>query len=217
MSKIEKGKFYVLDGVGAAGKTTQAPLACEYLRSLGREVVLTREPGGVAPAETIRELIFLLKGKDAINPDHQVALFFAARYFWKKGVVVPNLYKGIDVLTDRYASATKAYRGYAEGADTDAIDKMVDAIMGEDKPDGIILLDVNARTAIERNQKDKTKRGEDPFDTQELEYFEKVIQGYREMAEENWDNIPWYFVDGEQSIDKVAEDVRVALDLIIGR
>lgn len=94
----ERGKFIVFEGVGGSGKTTQTALGGEYLRGRGRKVKVTGEPGGVTQAEVLRRLIFTLKEAGAANPDHQIALFFAARDFWVRGLVTPNIEFGIDVL-----------------------------------------------------------------------------------------------------------------------
>ncbi len=209
----ERGKFIVFEGVGGSGKSTQIELARLHLEKLGRDVITTREPGGIPEAECIREFIFQLKGERVINADQQVALFFAARNFWVKRLVIPQLTEGLDIISDRTYPSTNAYQGYGEGADCTIIQKMSQIVMGEYKPNGIILLDISPDTAISRK---KLNSAGDPFDEQEFEYYERVIEGYREMASTGWfNNTSWYVVDGEQPIDAVSEDVKMILKRII--
>lgn len=210
---VERGKFIVFEGILGAGKTTQAEFARKYLISLGRKANYTREPGGVTSGEVIRRLIFRLKGENAINADHQVALFFASREFWVKEFVAANLGVGNDVVSDRSYPSTAAYQGYAEGADLKSIESMTDIIMGEHKPDGIILLDISVDVGKERNVNQEEY---DPYDELGVEYFERVAKGYREMAETNWSDVPWYVVNGEQPLSLVAHDVRGVMGKILG-
>lgn len=98
---MERGRFIVFEGIGGSGKGTQIEIAGKLLENKGFKVITTREPGGIEPAEKIRQLIFDLRGKDLIGAEGQMALFFAARKLWVDGVVGPNLEKGINVLTDR--------------------------------------------------------------------------------------------------------------------
>lgn len=208
-----KGKFIVLEGVGGSGKSTQLVYASEHLTSLGRANVITREPGGVPEAERIRKLIFLLKGANIINADHQMALFFAAREFWVSGVVAPNIDKGVDVLCDRTYTSTGAYQGYAEGGNIETIKKMADIVMGNYKPNGIILLDISLETARRRVVRENGES--DPYDEKGKDYFKRLIYGYREMASQNWGDVPWYVVNGEKSRAEVAKEVARVLDAII--
>ncbi len=207
----ERGKFIVNEGVGGAGKTTQVELAAAYLRSKKYDVKTTREPGGDIAAEELRQLIFDLREQNAITPEQQVALFFATRRLWVRNVIAPQVEKGVTVLSDRTFPSTAAYQGYAEGADMQMIENLTRIVMDGYLPDAIILIDVSAKTAKRRNS---PKNERDPYDDQELAYFEKVVKGYRKMAASNWLGIPWHVVNGEQSIEAVAQEIRKRLDLI---
>ena len=210
---VERGKFIVIEGILGAGKTTQAELATDYLRSLGRKANYTREPGGVTAGEVIRRLIFRLKAKNIINADHQVALFFASRDFWVNELVAANIGVGYDVVSDRTYPSTRAYQGYGEGADLESIDRITEVVMGEYKPDGIILLDISLEKAIQRKGADED---DDPYDKLGIEYFRKVAQGYQDMADTNWSNVPWHVIDGERSVGDVAQDVQDVIKEILG-
>lgn len=209
---MERAKFVLIEGVGGAGKTTQAKLVSRYLNRTNRRTNVTREPGGVTSAEAIRRTIFEWRSKGLISPDQQVALFFIAREFWMREFVVPNLKLGINVVADRSYPSTVAYQGYAEGANLTTIKNLADMVVGKYRPDGIILIDVSAEVAKARNA---VKNERDPYDEAEMAYYRLVVIGYREMAKNNWGEINWQIVDGERPIRDVARDVRNAVDSII--
>lgn len=209
--EIDKGRFIVFEGIGGAGKTDQIPKANDLLKRNGFRCIYTREPGGLDPAEKIRDLIFKLKDAHLIGSEGQMVLFFAARSLWIDGVVAPNIDKGINVLTDRCHTSTGAYQGYAEGGNQETILKVADIVLGKYKPDAVILLDISKETSFKRRGKDING---DPFDKESPEYFEKLVAGYREMASTGWGGLNWYIVDAEpkpqvvsESIAKVLEDI----------
>lgn len=207
----ERGKFIVIEGIGGSGKGTQSEVAEALLRKNGLSVVSTREPGGIAPAEDIRQLIFSLRDKKLIGSEGQMVLFFAARKFWVDGVVAPNIDNGVNVLTDRCHTSTGAYQGYAEGGDQNKILEISNIILGNYKPDAVILLDISKETSKRRRGVDVQG---DPFDKEGPEYFDRLIAGYREMSKIGWGDLRWFTVDGEgtpgmvsESIAKVLEDI----------
>lgn len=210
--KKRKGKFIVFEGAGGCGKTTQITIIKKYLSQKKVPVLTTREPGGEKSAETIRNLIFLLKDKKLINADHQMALFSAARYFWVRKIIAPNLAKGKFIISDRTFTATGAFQGYAEGGDQKTILGISKEIMGECWPDAVIYFDVSAETSRKRSLKE-----EDAFDRESFAFVKRIVNGYRKMARENWGKIKWYTIDGEKSIPEVTEDLKKVIDKIIKR
>jgi dTMP kinase len=208
---LERGKFIIVEGVGGAGKGTQIPEAERYIQSLGHDVHITREPGGEKSAEEIRDLIFRFRGKELINADQQIIMFYTARDLWMKGVVIPRIQNGIHVLADRSYPSTAAYQGYGEGGNIEYIEKLSREVLGENRPDAIILLDVSAEEA----QKRKVDKGGDPFDDEGRDYQERLVKGYREMAVNNWSGVSWYVVNGEQQIEDVTQDICRVLDVIL--
>lgn len=210
---VERGKFIVFEGVGGCGKSTQAPIAKEFLEENGYEVVLTREPGGTSASEDIRDLIFELRQKELINPDQQMIMFFMARYLLVNELVKPSLKQGKVVLADRLHPSTNAYQGYGEGADKDKILKTADVVLGDCQPDAVLLFDISAETAVRRTADEESG---DPFDRLGIEYFQKVVDGYRVMAANSWGSLKWYIVDGENEISRVSVDVQKVLEDILG-
>jgi dTMP kinase len=210
---MKRGKFVVIEGVGGCGKGTQVKLAKKLLKKNKIKVVSTREPGGIGSSEVIRQLIFDLRDKKLIGSEGQMVLFYAARKFWIEKFVKPNLKKGVNVIADRSYTSTGAYQGYGEGGDQKKILGISDVVMGEVKPNAVILLDVSIETSMERR---KDPNG-DPFDKENKKYFQKIIDGYREMAKNKWGGLKWYVVDGEPKVSEVSESVAVVLDNILGK
>ena len=175
---MKKGKFIVFEGVGGCGKGTQVELAKRLLKKNRIKVITTREPGGIESSEVIRQLIFDLRDKKLIGAEGQMVLFYAARKFWVERVVKPNLKKGINIIADRSYTTTGAYQGYAEGGNQKQILGISEIVMGDTKPDDVILLDVSAETSMKR----RSDPNGDPFDKENKKYFQKIIDGYREMA-----------------------------------
>lgn len=209
--EIENGKFIVIEGIGGSGKGTQIEYAKNLLQKNGMEAVYTREPGGLEPAEKIRELIFHLRDKKLIGPEGQMVLFFAARKLWIDGVISPNIDKGTNVLTDRCHTSTGAYQGYAEGGNQEQILAIADEVLGEYKPDAVIFLDISKETFKKRRAENVEG---DPFDKESSEYFDRLIAGYREMAKTGWGGLKWYIVDGEPEPQIVSESVAKILEEI---
>lgn len=209
----KKAKFIVFEGVGGCGKGTQVELAKRLLKKNRIKVVTTWEPGGINSSEVIRRLIFDLRGQKLIGPEGQMVLFFAARKFWVDKVVAPSLKKGINVIADRSYTATGAYQGFGEGGDQKIILKISDVVMGKTKPDAVILLDVSAETSMKRRVDTKG----DPFDKEDKKYFQKIVNGYREMAKKRWGGLKWYVVDGEPSVKEVSESVVKVFEKIFSR
>lgn len=210
----ERGKFVVLEGVGGSGKDIQIEIAKNLLIKNGLKTISTREPGGVAEAEKIRELIFALKAKGLIGAEGQMAMFFTARKFWVDLLVRPNIEKGIHALVNRSYPSTNAYQGYAEGGNREKILAIADEVMGTCKPDAVLLLDISAGTSLKRRGFDVNG---DPFDRETPEYTERVVAGYREMAKTNWGDLRWFVVNGEPGPQVVSESIAKALEDIFER
>jgi dTMP kinase len=166
--------FVTFEGLDGTGKTTQAELLAEGLRGEGREVVLTREPGGTELGERIREL--LLHGPE-MSAWAEAALFTAARAELVERVIAPALGRGADVVCDRYVDSSLAYQGIARGLGVDRVLELnLPAIRGL-LPDRTFVLLVDAQTAA--------GRAGDPGDRIERlgdEFRARVDEAYRELA-----------------------------------
>lgn len=142
------GIFVTFEGIDGSGKSTQARLARDRLVGLGRDVILTREPGGSPGAEEIRSLLVRGSG-DRWSSETELILFNAARRDHVERTIRPALARGAIVLCDRYVDSTRGYQG-GDPERARLIDLMHRELIGLD-PDLTILIDVDARTAASRD------------------------------------------------------------------
>jgi dTMP kinase len=194
----KRGRLIVFEGGEASGKSTQAArLAAE----LG--AVLTREPGGTEIGKRIRELV-LDPGASAMASSTEALLMAADRAQHVAEVIEPALTAGKDVVTDRYVPSSLAYQGYGRGLDVEQLWRLSTEFAGAMQADLVVLLDIPASIATERLQ------GRDRMEAAGDEFHARVAEGYRRMAAAHPDR--WLIVDGEGSIEEVAERVREAVE-----
>jgi len=167
--------FVTFEGVDGSGKTTQATLLAEQLRSEGRDVVATREPGGTELGERIRELV--LHG-GAVAPWAEAALFAAARAQLVEDVIRPALARGADVVCDRYIDSSLAYQGLGRNLGIDRVLELNLLATRGLLPDRTILLLVSLDEAARR-------RGDeaDRLEGEGGEFAAEVDRAYRELAQ----------------------------------
>ena len=195
--------FITLEGPDGSGKSLQmAPLA-EYVRSLGYEVLTTREPGGTAIGDQIREVIMRMDNK-SMNPRTEILLFCAARAQIVAQVIRPNLEKGVVVISDRYADSTLAYQGYGHGLSLETLRHILDFATGGLKPDLTLLLDVDVEQGLSRRH---TGGGEwNRLDDYEMEFHQRVRKGYLELAAAAPER--WQRIDAGLTPDEVQAHIR---------
>ncbi len=171
-----RGVFITLEGGEGAGKSTQARLLAEALRETGREIVLTREPGGTKGAEAIRAL--LLDPTSEMTPMADALLHFAARADHVGRVIRPALARGAAVICDRFYDSTMAYQGYGMGMDVAAIASLV-RLIGL-IPDITLMLEVPEFVAKGR----LVGRGgsADRYELMGSETMARIAHGFRAIA-----------------------------------
>jgi dTMP kinase len=167
--------FVTFEGLDGSGKTTQVELLRRHLEGAGREVVVTREPGGTELGERIREL--LLHGPD-MSGWAEATLFAAARAELVDRVVSPARERGADVLCDRYVDSSLAYQGIARGLGLDAVLELNLAAVQGVLPDRTFLLLVDPALAARR-----TGRARDRIEREDDAFRARVDAAYRELAE----------------------------------
>jgi dTMP kinase len=200
------GLFITFEGPDGCGKSTQiAPLA-DYLRSKGRKVYTTREPGGTEISDQVRQIIMAMKNT-SMHPRTELLLFLSARAQLVEEIIRPRLAAGEIVISDRYGDSTLAYQGYGHGVDRDVIRNLLAFATGGLKPDLTLLLDVDAETGLRRRQ---TGGGEwNRLDANKLAYHERVRQGYLQLARE--EPARWVIIDACQSPERVQSALRAAI------
>jgi len=190
--------FVTFEGVDWSGKSTQAVLLVEWLRGEGRTVVATREPGGTAVAEGVRDLV--LHGSH-MAPWAEAALYAAARADHAAQVIRPALARGDDVVCDRYLDSSVAYQGIARGLGEQRVRELSLIVTEGLLPDRTFLVLLDPEAALGRATGDH-----DRIEREGAEFMQKVDAGYRELAAADPDRI--VAVDGARPPDTIAEEIR---------
>jgi dTMP kinase len=196
-----KGIFISFEGIEGTGKSTQAKLLYQWLFSKKYEVVLTEEPGGTQIGLRIRELLLSVEHKDMTSLT-ELLLYNASRAQHLHEIIVPAIRRGAVVITDRFSDSTVAYQGYGRGIDLNLIDSIDKIVTGNMKPDLTILLDLDADTGLKRNRGiNKTDR----LELEDLEFHQRVRNGYREIAARERGRIR--LIDASGNVEEVQDKI----------
>jgi len=199
------GKFITVEGIEGVGKSTNIDFIHRQLLAAGREVVLTREPGGTPLAEAIRGLL-LDPAYTGMDARCELQLVFAARAEHLARVIRPALAQGKWVLCDRFTDATYAYQGGGRGIDTAIIASLEALVQGSFRPDLTLLLDVPVAVGLAR----AGKRGAlDRFEQEQVEFFERVRTAYLDMARAHAQR--YRIVDAARPLDEVQCELEAVL------
>ena len=200
-----KGKFITVEGIEGVGKTTNIDFIHQQLLSAGKEVVLTREPGGTPLGEAVRGLL-LDPAYTGMDSTCELQLMFAARAEHLAKVVWPALEQGQWVLCDRFTDATYAYQGGGRGIDGGVIARLEELVQGDFRPDLTLLLDVPVEIGLAR----ASKRGAlDRFEQEKVAFFERVRNAYLEMAQRNPDR--YRVIDASLPLNDVQNQIAAIL------
>lgn len=202
---MTRGRFIALEGGEGAGKSTQIALLADYLRARGRDVVVTREPGGTIGAEAIRAL--LVQGeKDRWGAEAEALLMCAARADHVARVIRPALARGAWVICDRFVGSTLAYQGAGRGLAREGLVALHNFATDHLWPDLNIILQVDAATGLARAQ---TSGGEDRFENIGADFHQRVAQGFADLCAQD----PAHFcrIDAKGTPEEVAAKIRAHL------
>jgi len=181
MTHAARGRFITLEGGEGAGKSVQAKRLEDNLKSLGLEVVRTREPGGSPDAEALREAI--LSGFAAqFGPEGEALLFAAARIDHLDQTILPALRRGAWVVCDRFADSTRAYQGVAGNLPPALIARLEQVVVGTNAPDLTLILDIPAEAGLKRAAKRRGKGGADRFEGEALAFHQTLRRAFLDIA-----------------------------------
>lgn len=204
----QKGLFITLEGPDGGGKTTQAQQLARWFRLYGRETVITREPGGTATAESIRELV--LDPALDLSPETETLLQLAARADHVDQVIRPTLEAGKVVICDRFTDSTMVYQGILRDMDLDQLRKLNDFATRGLRPDVTLLLDGDPRELVKRRENRGTV---DKFELQGLAYQDRIRAGYLRLAQEEPERI--LVVDALREPEVVTEEIICSLERFV--
>jgi dTMP kinase len=202
------GRFVTLEGIEGVGKSTQVARLSAALRGKGVAHVVTREPGGTALAETIRDVV--LTARDETLPaTAELLLMFAARAVHIKNLVEPNLRAGRWVICDRFTDATYAYQGGGRGVPTVQIRELEAMVQGALRPDLTVLLDAPVAHALARARTRNAGAAADRFEREKREFFERVRDAYLARAAAEPTRIA--VLDATRSVDEIGAGILALL------
>lgn len=201
------GKFITFEGPEGSGKSTQVKRLFDRLVAQGMTVVCTREPGGTATGEAIRNILQHDSVDEQLSARAELLLFAASRAQLVDHVIGPALERGEWVLCDRFIDSTMAYQGFARGMSIDTLDRINDFAIAGRKPDLTLLLDLDIGCGFQRLEKRYAdgNASADRFEREERDFHLRVRDGYHQLAARE----PGRFriIDADQPIDDVASRV----------
>jgi dTMP kinase len=181
-----KGLFITFEGTEGSGKSTQIPLLAERLRLLGHHVRTLREPGGTPIGEEIRHTLKHSKANEAMTPEAELLLMNASRAQLVREVIRPALAAGEIVLSDRFYDSTTAYQGYGRQLDLAMVRSIIDAAVGDTRPDLTLLFvlpyDIAEERRLVRQPSLPMAIQRDRIEEAGRSFFERAAKGYQAIA-----------------------------------
>lgn len=199
---MTQGLFITFEGPDGAGKTSVLQAILPQLADFGREIVTTREPGGVAIAEDIRSII-LNPENTAMDDKTELLLFIAARRQHLKERILPPLAKGSLVLVDRFIDSSVAYQGFGRGLDVADINWLNQYATDGLKPDLTLYFDIDVEEGLARIARN-ADRDVDRLDMEKLDMHQRVRQGYLSILEAEPNRM--VKIDASQPLEAVVAD-----------
>ena len=211
---MEKGILISFEGTDGCGKSTQIRLLSEYLKEKGREVVISREPGGCRVGEKIRKILLSAENSE-ISPMCELFLYEAARAQHMHEVIEPALEKGKIVILDRFIDSTFAYQGFGRELGEECVDVFNKYAINNRYPDITLMLQLSPELAFKR------KGGSDTKDRMEMagdKFFKLVRDGLERASEKYSDRIIKINVEGtcEDTHKKICNIINLILEKIDG-
>lgn len=199
---IDKGVFISIEGPEGAGKTTIIQMIAAHLKQQGKEIVQTREPGGIDIAEQIRSVI-LAKENTAMDPRTEALLYAAARRQHLIERVKPALDQGKVVLCDRFIDSSLAYQGYARGLGIDEVYSINKFAIEDMMPRLTLYFDIEPELGLQRINEHQG-REVNRLDLETIDFHRKVREGYHELTRRFAERI--HTIDASKPVESVFDD-----------
>lgn len=196
------------EGADGSGKSTQIKFTEQYLKGLGYNVVITRDPGGTELGLHFREILLNYTGQ--ITDLAEMFIFLADRAQHVELKIKPLLEQGVFVLCDRYIDSTVAYQGYGRGIPIDQVELLNKIATNNTMPDLTLLFNVSTEVGMKRVAKGGSK---DRLESEVKEFHQKVSEGYLELARKDPDRFA--VIDADKPIEEVKKQVKTALDNLL--
>ena len=205
---MKKGFFITFEGGEGTGKSTQIKLLDDYLKSKGKNTVITKEPGGTEVGLEIRKLL-VCGDKDKFDAVAEALLYFADRHIHLTKKIWPAMEDGCIVMSDRFADSTFAYQywGYNKRVSKETLQQLYQIAVGDFKPDLTIILDIDPKIGLERSfNKAKTMEVKElRFEGREFEFHQNLRNGFLEIAKEESNRC--VVLDANKSIEDLHKDI----------
>ncbi|MFH1914062.1 MAG: dTMP kinase [Pseudomonadota bacterium] len=205
--------FVTFEGIEGTGKTTQIARLRDHLESQGREVFLTREPGGSRVGRELRQMLLHVNNSD-LTAITELFLYLADRAQHVAQVIKPQLEAGQIVLCDRFADSTIVYQGYGRGLGIDMLRQLNEVAVDGVWPDLTIVFDLDPELGLERatrrNSEDGKAMAEGRFEAEHLSFHRRIREGYLTWAALNRDRIK--VADASSGSDEVFGRVRALIE-----
>ena len=198
------GLFITFEGGEGCGKSTQIAALKARLEAMGKTVVQTREPGGTALGESVRNLLQYDDAGQGMSPEAELLLFAASRAQHVRELIAPAIAEGQIVLCDRFLDSTTVYQGFARAIDSKKVDTINQFAIGDTNPDLTILIDLPPEIGLARVHA-RSDGQLDRMEKEAIEFFQAVRQGYLDLAKSE----PKRFLvlDGSQSVEELETQI----------
>jgi dTMP kinase len=203
---MSRGAFITFEGSEGCGKSTQVLRLAARLEQVGVRVLITREPGGTAIGEKIRDLLQFAPESFAMTPETELLLFEASRAQLVRETIRPALEQGTAVISDRFFDSTTVYQGVARKLEPEIVATLNNFAVGPDRPDLTIILDVDVATARARMlRRVRPVAVVDRMEQEPIEFYERVCDAYRALARDEPDRC--LLIDGAKSPDEIENQI----------
>jgi thymidylate kinase len=194
--------FITFEGSEGSGKSTQMQRLAARLERSGVLYLVTREPGGTAIGESIRELLQFAPHSSSMTPETELLLFEASRSQLVREIIKPALERGMCVIADRFFDSTTVYQGAARKLGCEVVERLNAFAVGDCIPDVTFVLDIDATNAKSRMQK---PRRPDRMEQEPAEFYERVREAYRELAAREPNRV--VLINGARDADEVESEI----------